>query len=137
MDELRVYRRVLKVATYSALALCFIAAALFQEYKSIPIGIALGIVVSYVNANYLALKVRRFMDGITSQDQRRRGLGFFTRAAFALAAAMIAIKKPEMFNIYAVVGGLVFSQFLLLFAGIIQSRKEEDDASEKGVKKHA
>ncbi|GIP21806.1 MULTISPECIES: ATP synthase subunit I [Paenibacillus] len=137
MDELRVYRRVLKVATYSVLALCFIAAALVGSYKSIPLGIALGVVVSYVNANYLAFKVRRFMDGITGQEKRRPGLGFFTRAALALAAAMIAYKKPEMFNMFAVVGGLVFSQFLLLFAGLIQSRKEEDDASEKGVKKHA
>ncbi len=125
MDELSKYHRALTVGSLVFLMLCFIGGALLPEYQSIFLGIALGSAVSSVNALYLGRKVRQVSDAALSGSSKRLNMGFLTRAALAVLAIFIAMKNPQILNMYAVAGGLVFAQFYLLFTGIRFSRKPE------------
>ncbi|MDN4066389.1 ATP synthase subunit I [Paenibacillus sp. FSL R5-0407] len=125
MDELSKYHRALTVGTLVFLMLCFIGGALLPDYQSIFLGVALGSAVSSVNALYLGRKVRQVSEAALNGGSKRLNMGFLTRAALAVLAIFIAMKSPQLLNMYAVAGGLVFAQFYLLFTGIRFSRKPE------------
>lgn len=125
MDELSKYQRALTVGTLVFLMLCFLGSALLPKYQSIFLGIALGSAVSSINAVYLGRKVRQVSEAALNGGSKRLNLGFLTRVALAVLAVFAAIKNPQILNMYAVAGGLVFAQFYLLFIGIRFSRKPE------------
>ncbi|WP_334072198.1 MULTISPECIES: ATP synthase subunit I [Paenibacillus] len=125
MDELSKYQRALTVGTLVFLMLCFLGGALLPKYQSIFLGVALGSAVSSINAVYLGRKVRQVSEAALNGGSKRLNLGFLTRAALAILAVFAAIKNPQILNMYAVAGGLVFAQFYLLFIGIRFSRKPE------------
>ncbi|BFH65609.1 MULTISPECIES: ATP synthase subunit I [Paenibacillus] len=125
MNELWKYRRVLTRTTLYFIALCFMGAAFFPEYRSIALGMALGACVSLLNSFYLSYKVRKVTDQALSGESKMVNIGFMTRAAVSVLAIVLAYQKPDKFNLYAVASTLVLSQFLLLFIGIRFSRKQE------------
>lgn len=105
--------------------ICFLAAAFLPRVETIALGLALGTVISWINASYLGRKVRRMLDGAAEGNLKRVNLGFLTRAALAVLAVFVAMQYPQYFNLYAVVVGLVIAQFSLLFIGILLSRKAD------------
>jgi len=107
------------------LMICFLAAAFLPRVETIALGLALGTVISWINASYLGRKVRRMLDGAAEGNLKRVNLGFLTRAALAVLAVFVAMQYPQYFNLYAVVAGLVIAQFSLLFIGILLSRKAD------------
>ncbi|OZB93380.1 ATP synthase subunit I [Paenibacillus sp. XY044] len=125
MSELWKYRRVLTRATLYFLALCFLGAAVFPQYRSIALGMVLGSSVSLANSFYLGYKVQKVLDSVEGGGSKRVNMGFLTRAALSVLAVVLAYKRPETFNLYAVAATLVLAQFLLLFIGIRLSRKQE------------
>ncbi|MBP2001822.1 ATP synthase protein I [Paenibacillus shirakamiensis] len=119
MSELPKYRKVLTMLTLYFVALCLLLAALMPSYRSVPQGLILGSVVSWINAYYLGYKVMKVTDAAASgQSARRMGMGFGVRAALSILAVMMTVKLPMYFNVFAVVGSLVLAQFLILFIGI-------------------
>lgn len=125
MNEIWKYRRVLTRTTLYFLALCFLGAAFFPDYKGIALGMVLGATVSLLNSFYLGYKVQKVTDAVANGESKRVNMGFLTRAAVSVLAVILAYQKPETFNLYAVAATLILSQFLLLFIGIRLSRKEE------------
>ncbi|MGN7359262.1 ATP synthase subunit I [Paenibacillus sp. SAF-054] len=125
MNELWKYRRVLTRTTLYFLALCFLGAAVFPQYRSIALGMVLGSSVSLLNSFYLGYKVQKVLDTVASGEGKKVNMGFMTRAAVSVLAIVVAYQKPETFNLYAVAATLILSQFLLLFIGIRLSRKQE------------
>ncbi|MCZ1264135.1 MULTISPECIES: ATP synthase subunit I [Paenibacillus] len=125
MSELTRYRRWMTVFIMYFLMICFLAAAFLPRVETIALGLALGTVISWINASYLGRKVRRMLDGAAEGNLKRVNLGFLTRAALAVLAVFVAMQYPQYFNLYAVVVGLVIAQFSLLFIGILLSRKAD------------
>lgn len=125
MSELTRYRRWMTVFIMYFLMICFLAAAFLPRVETIALGLALGTVISWINASYLGRKVRRMLDGAAEGNLKRVNLGFLTRAALAVLAVFVAMQYPQYFNLYAVVAGLVIAQFSLLFIGILLSRKAD------------
>lgn len=125
MSELTRYRRWMTVFIMYFLMICFLAAAFLPRVETIALGLALGTVISWINASYLGRKVRRMLDGTAEGNLKRVNLGFLTRAALAVLAVFVAMQYPQYFNLYAVVVGLVIAQFSLLFIGILLSRKAD------------
>lgn len=125
MSELTRYRRWMTVFIMYFLMICFLAAAFLPRVETIALGLALGTVISWINASYLGRKVRRMLDGAAEGNLKRVNLGFLTRAALAVLAIFVAMQYPQFFNLYAVVVGLVIAQFSLLFIGILLSRKAD------------
>ncbi|MBU5355337.1 ATP synthase subunit I [Paenibacillus silvae] len=125
MSELARYRRWMTVCILTILMICFLIAALFPAIQTIGVGIALGAVISWINASYLGRKVRIMADDAVGGNLKRVNLGFLTRAALAVLGVFLAMQFPQYFNTYAVVGGLFLAQFSLLFIGIILSRNTE------------
>ncbi|MFC9711109.1 MULTISPECIES: ATP synthase subunit I [Paenibacillus] len=125
MSELTRYRRWMTVFIMYFLMICFLAAAFLPRVETIALGLALGTVISWINASYLGRKVRRMLDGAAEGNLKRVNLGFLTRAALAVLAIFMAMQYPQYFNLYAVVAGLVIAQFSLLFIGILLSRKAD------------
>jgi ATP synthase protein I len=113
------------VCILTILMICFLIAALFPAIQTIGVGIALGAVISWINASYLGRKVRIMADDAVGGNLKRVNLGFLTRAALAVLGVFLAMQFPQYFNTYAVVGGLFLAQFSLLFIGIILSRNTE------------
>ncbi|MNI48397.1 ATP synthase I chain [compost metagenome] len=123
MDELSKYSRALTVGTLGFLTLCFLGGALLPEYQSIALGMALGGGVSWFNAYYLGRKVRQVSEAALAGNSKRFNMGFLTRTAMAVLSVYVAMKYPQLFNLYAVAGSLAFAQLFLLFVGIRFSRK--------------
>ncbi|WP_458462230.1 ATP synthase subunit I [Paenibacillus sp.] len=124
MSELTRYRRLMIATVMYVLMICFLVAALVPSLEAIALGLALGAVISLINALYLGYKVKKVADGAANGNLKRVNLGFLTRAALAVLGIFISMRFPQYFNTYAVAGGLVIAQFSLLIIGIIKSRKE-------------
>ncbi|CAH1195553.1 MULTISPECIES: ATP synthase subunit I [Paenibacillus] len=125
MSELTRLRKWMTVCVMTILMICFLIAALFPDIQTIAVGLALGVGISWINASYLGRKVRIMSEDAAGGNLKRVNLGFLTRAALAVLGVFLAMRYPQYFNTYAVVGGLVFAQFSLLFIGIILSRNTE------------
>lgn len=123
MDELSKLSRTMTAGVLGFLSLCLVGSALLPNLQSILLGLALGAAVSWINAVYLGRKVRRVLDAAAAGEKKRINMGFLTRAATAVLAVFVAMRYPDTFNLYAVVGSLAFAQFYLLFIGFKSSRK--------------
>lgn len=124
MDDLSWYRKVLALATLCFVVLCVLAAALFPDFRSIALGMALGGAIGCINVTYLGYKVRQVADTMAGEGKRRVSLGFLTRAALSLLGVMVAFKTPQYFNMIAVAGSLLLAPILLIIIGIGFLRRE-------------
>lgn len=124
MSELTRYRRLMIATVLYVLMICFLTAAFVPTLEAVALGLALGAVISLINALYLGYKVKKVADGAAEGNLKRVNLGFLTRAALAMLGVFISMRFPQYFNTYAVAGGLVIAQFSLLIIGIIKSRRE-------------
>ncbi|WP_152396316.1 ATP synthase subunit I [Paenibacillus guangzhouensis] len=124
MDDLSIHLKALQRVTFIYLAICLMGWALIPSVRSIAAGLVLGGVVSLVNSYFLAYKIRSVTKKVLEEGQKRVNLGLLTRVAMAVLAVMVAVKSGSV-NVYATVAGLLFAQFIILFIGFTQTRKNK------------
>lgn len=110
------------------LALTLIAYAVFPTWKSVALGLALGLIASGLNAFLLQRRVGIITDSVTQEGTRtrRKGLGFGNRIAMVLLVAMIGYRYPDIINLPAALAGSMVMPFLILAAAIIHNVKENN-----------
>lgn len=123
MDNLNGLLMKVARATSIFVSLCLLAWVFSPVAKPIFAGLALGAVASLINSMYLSLRVRRLAELAATGQGRRKGIGFWTRAAVAVVAVLVANRYPEI-HIYGVVAGLFFSQLVTLVLAAISRRNQ-------------
>jgi len=110
------------------LVLTLIAYAVFPTWKSVALGLALGLIASGLNAFLLQRRVGMVTDSVTQEGARtrRKGLGFGNRIAMVLMVAMIGYRFPDIVNLPAALAGSMVMPFLILVAAIIHTVKENN-----------
>lgn len=91
--------------------------ALHHETRAVTLGMSLGLLAGLVNFRYLAVKVKRVLMAVASQEKRSFSLGFATRISFAILATMFSV-KIEHFSLEATIAGLFIPQLLSIPVGI-------------------
>lgn len=105
------FKRQLRYILY-ILAIFFLGWG-FTGYKTIFAGLILGTAMSLFNHWLLARKSVQVGEAAAS-GRSVRSIGSASRYASAILAAMIALKYPEEFNIYATVLGLVTAYVVMI-----------------------
>ena len=106
-------------------AVSLILWAVVPTWKSVMLGLALGLAASTMNAFLLKRRVALIAEYTVQQgaNTKRRGLGFGHRIATVLLVAMIAMKFPETINMPAALSGSMVSPFVILVAALIHNLK--------------
>mgnify|MGYP001187777887 FL=1 len=119
MDDFAAHLQKTQRITFFFLSFCFFAWALFPPYRAYIAGLILGTAVSLINSLYLAWKIRQLTNAVLERSKRKINLGFVTRAAMALLAALLAWKSEHV-ALSTTMAGLLFvplATFLLAVAG--------------------
>lgn len=108
------------------IAVTLIAYVVLPGWKSVALGLALGLLASAMNAFLLHRRVHLVTDAVAQEGTRvrRKGLGFGNRIATVLLLAMVGYKYPDIINLPAALAGSMVMPFLILVAAIIHSVKE-------------
>lgn len=106
-------------------AVCLILWAVFPAWKTVMLGLAVGLAASTMNAFLLKRRVALIAESTIQQGTRtkRRGLGFGHRIATVLLIAMIAMKYPETLNLPAALSGSMVFPFVILVVALIHNLK--------------
>ena len=106
-------------------AVCLILWAVVPTWKSVMLGLAVGLAASTMNAFLLKRRVALIAEYTIQQgaQTKRRGLGFGNRIATVLLVAMIAMKFPETLNLPAALSGSMVSPFVILVVALIHNLK--------------
>lgn len=124
----QMYNRHLKYFLY-LLSLLFLGWG-FSPFKSIFLGLALGVTVSLLNHWLLVKRMKRFNDAI-AKGKKIRTMGTLSRMAIAVLAVFIAVSYPGQFHFFSVIIGLMTSYIVIMIdfiiQAIIQSRKEREE----------
>lgn len=86
----------------------------FTDYQTIFAGLILGAGISTFNLWLLQLKITRIGQGVVERDEKRRTLGMLTRFATAALAAVIGLQYPNIFNMIAVMIGLMTPYLVII-----------------------
>ena len=121
-DTISIVRTVTRLSLLMMSAL-LVGWALVPEYRTVTMGMVLGIVVGLVNTGYLSMKIRNVVQSISS-NKRQFGLGFLTRISFSLLVVMFAIKF-EHFSLGAAIAGLFIPQLLTIPVAIYGSMSKK------------
>lgn len=131
MTELRVrVRRLSRIMCY--LLALFVLGWGFTDYKTVFAGLILGTVVSFFNALYTAVKVRRFGQRV-AQGRKPGSLGMLTRFSLVGLAALIAIRYADIFHVPSLAIGLFLTPAVLWVDGLIDSLH---NSKKKGGENH-
>jgi len=108
------------------IATAFILWFFLPQWKSITLGLALGLIASSMNAFLLNRRVGLVLESVQQNEKRskRKGLGFGNRIATVLLLAMFAYRYPDIINMPAALAGSMVMPFLILAAAIIHTVKE-------------
>lgn len=126
MDNLAVHLKSLKKYTVYFLLICSILYLLLPQYRAYMLGLGLGVAVGFINAQYLAVKIIRLTSPDESKQHRQLNvvnIGFLTRAAMAVLAAMLAM-RTDYIEVATVVLGLIVVPVIALVAGLIALRND-------------
>src|SRR5690606_15628149 len=121
--------KMMKSATrwmFILIAISLILWLFLPEWKSVSLGLALGLIASSMNAFLLHRRVGIITDSVEKNGKRtkRKGLGFGNRIATVLLLAMFAYRYPDIINMPAALAGSMVMPFLILAAAIIHTVKE-------------
>ncbi|GEL77253.1 ATP synthase subunit I [Tenuibacillus multivorans] len=86
----------------------------FTDYQTFFSGMILGAGISAFNLWFLQVKINRIGQGIVDRDEKKRTLGMLTRLATAALAAVITIRYPEIFDMIAVIIGLMTPYLVII-----------------------
>ncbi|MGP4072316.1 ATP synthase subunit I [Piscibacillus sp. B03] len=86
----------------------------FTDYQTIFAGLILGTGISTFNLWLLQVKINRIGQVVVEQDEKKLTLGMLTRFATAALAAVVALQYPEIFNMIAVMIGLMTPYLVII-----------------------
>ncbi|TFB19301.1 ATP synthase subunit I [Filobacillus milosensis] len=86
----------------------------FTEYQTFFAGLILGAGISALNLWLLQFKINRIGQGIVDDDGKKRTLGMLTRFGTAALAAVIALQYPKIFDMVAVILGLMTPYLVII-----------------------
>lgn len=114
------------------IASAFIMWLFLPQWKSVTLGIALGLIASSMNAFLLHRRVGLIANYVekSGKPSRPKGLGFGNRIATVLLLVMIAYRYPDIINIPAALAGSLVMPFLILAAAIVHTVKENNSGKE-------
>ncbi|MHA0856268.1 ATP synthase subunit I [Paenibacillus sp. CMAA1364] len=125
MDEtISIVKTVTKLSLLMMSAL-LIGWVLYPEYRTVTMGMVLGLGVGLFNTAYLSMKVRKLTQAVTS-NKRMFGLGFLTRISISILVVMFAIKYEHL-SLEATLIGLFIPQILTIPVAIyliVRKKKE-------------
>jgi len=122
MNEFGLHLHKVQRITFLLLSLCFLSWALLPDYRSYCAGLILGVSVSLINARYTAWKIEQVAKMALGETKRKANLGFFTRAAMALIAVIIAI-RVEQIELSTTLVGLFVVQAVSFVVGIMSVKR--------------
>lgn len=127
MNELAAQMKVLTRIYVLFLVICGVCWLFITSARTPFAGLALGGSVSFLNAIHLQRGTIRVMDSLTTQQRKSGfGFGFFVRASFSVAAALIAIKLPQIDLLFTIVG-IAFAPLAIIIAGMVQGILNKPD----------
>ncbi len=105
----------------------------FTPYPHIFLGLILGTVISTYNLWSMHSKVNRMGQTIVDnankkEDEKKKrvkSLGSLNRLAAASLAVVIAMRYPDMFNMVAVIIGLMTNHFVIMIDFLFQSIRKK------------
>ncbi|MBS4175423.1 ATP synthase subunit I [Bacillus sp. FJAT-49736] len=98
----------------------------FTPYHSIFLGLILGTSVSLYNHWLTMRKTKRFSDAVVSEKRPAKSLGTLVRMGTSVISVLIALRYPDIFNVFSVILGLMTSHVVIMIDFIfltIQSHK--------------
>ncbi|MGM0883959.1 MAG: ATP synthase subunit I [Bacillota bacterium] len=111
-------------ALFYAMAVCLIVWAFLPEWRTVSLGLLLGLAASSMNAFLLRRRVEMVTLGAAGLGPVRRGLGLGSRIATVLLVAMLAYRFPEKFSMPAALIGCMVMPFILLAAAYIHNKRQ-------------
>mgnify|MGYP001179510149 CR=1 FL=1 len=124
MNDLSNITKPLLKATYVWLAMCLVSWLVFPAFRPYAAGLILGSVTSWVNTQFLVMKIRQLSNMVLEKKTRRASLGFISRICFALIAAMTALRFPDI-DLLTTLIGFFFCPIAAFFVGIALLRKDK------------
>lgn len=102
------------------------------QWKSVTLGLALGLIASSMNAFLLHRRVGIIVNSVEQNSKRSRpkGLGFGHRIATVLLLVMFAYRYPDIINMPAALAGSLVMPFIILAAAIVHTVKENNSGKE-------
>ncbi|WP_127581075.1 ATP synthase subunit I [Paenibacillus koleovorans] len=125
MDEFTAHLKAVQKVTLFFLSFCLFAWAFLPDYRPYSLGLVVGVSVSYLNAQYLALKLRQLTKAVVEKTNRRVNLGFITRAATSLLTVVIVVKNPDKIALSTTLAGLFIVQLVTLLLGIVSNARRK------------
>ena len=114
------HRSIRSFLTYAAY---FLAALVlgwgFTPYKDVFLGLILGAVIGFLNLVILYIKIQRVVKAAI-KGKKVRSLGMLSRFALAGLAVLIVMAYPDVFNLVAVVIGLVAAYLIMIVDHVFQ-----------------
>lgn len=111
-------------ALFYAMAVCLVVWALLPDWRTVSLGLLLGLAASSMNAFLLRRRVEMVTLGAAGLGPARRGLGLGSRIATVLLVAMLAYRFPEKFSMPAALIGCMVMPFILLAAAYIHNKRQ-------------
>ncbi|MBD2868338.1 ATP synthase subunit I [Paenibacillus arenilitoris] len=111
-------------ALFYAMAVCLIVWAFLPEWRTVSLGLLLGLAASYMNAFLLRRRVELVAMRAAGGGPRKMGLGLGSRIATVLLVAMLAYRFPEKFSMPAALIGCMVMPFILLAAAYIHNKRQ-------------
>lgn len=106
------------------MAASLIVWAFLPEWRTVSLGLLLGLAASYMNAFLLKRRVEMVTRGAAGEGPRKMGLGLGSRIATVLLVAMLAYRFPEKFSMPAALAGCMVMPFILLAAAYIHNKRQ-------------
>lgn len=125
MDDFSAHLKAVQKFTLFFLSICFFAWALLPEYRAYSMGLIVGTCVSYINAQYLAMKIQQLTKAVVEKTNRKVNLGFITRASIALLTVVLVVKYPEKIALSTTLAGLFVVQLATLLLGIVSNSRRK------------
>lgn len=119
--------KIMKMAVRTLLyttAICLLVWAVVPDWRTVTLGLLLGLAASSMNAFLLRRRVEMVTLGATGVGPRKMGLGLGSRIATVLLVAMLAYRFPEKFSMPAALLGCMVMPFILLAAAYIHNKRQ-------------
>jgi ATP synthase protein I len=126
MNDLHVHLHLVQRIFMLILSFCLVCWALLTEFRPYFAGLILGILVSMMNAKYLAWKIEKLSEPLkSSKKMSRMNIGFLTRASVVALAGLIAIRFEQHFQISTAIIGFFFAHFVSYVIFIVKAFAKE------------
>ncbi|OBZ10004.1 MULTISPECIES: ATP synthase subunit I [Bacillales] len=118
-----IMKTALRTLVY-AMAVCLIVWAFLPEWRTVSLGLLVGLAAGSMNAFLLRRRVEMVTLGAAGVGPRKRGLGLGNRIATVLLVAMIAYRFPEDLSMPAALAGCMVMPFVLLVTAFIHNKRQ-------------